>query len=161
VSYEAIRDSIVARLNTVADIGVVNDYRRGVVTYSDFASRFTTTIGGVQQIRGWDVAWESSAFDPDTWLNDGTMRLAGQQIYVVRGYMGVNDAAATDKTFSSLIRLVLRALASCKATLAPKEARVPVMLRSNAFLNFEVPGLGTTLVQHCEIVVRVRDEEVV
>jgi len=161
VTYSAVRDAIVARLNTVSDVGAVNSYRRGVKHFGDFDTAFMATIGGVKQIRGWDVSWESGGYSPEAWQADSTMLLAGEQVYVVRGYMSQRDADATDKTFSDLIRLVIRALSTCMASATRRQSHVPVFLRSNVFMNFEAPSAGVALIHYCEIEVRVMDEEVV
>lgn len=161
MSYAAIRDAIVARLETVTDIGRINDYRRGITTREAFDAAFVATIDGVRQVRGWDVAWESGEYRPNGWQDDGTMRMSGTHTYVVRGYLSQNDADGSDKVMSALVVNVMRALATCKAAIEPRESHVPVTLRSNGFLTFEAPGFGGLLVNYTEIAITVLDDEVV
>lgn len=161
MTYEATRDAIKARLQTVPNIGVVQDYRRGIKAFDDFKTTYMATIGSVQEIRAWSIAWESGGYEPDAWAGTGGMRMSGQHVYVVRGYMSQRDDDATDKTFSALIRQVMRALATCMANATLRQSHVPVNLRSNDFLMFDVPKMGTALIHACEIEVRVMDEEVV
>lgn len=161
MAYADVRDAIEARLLTVPNIGRVNDYRRGVKSFADMETAFLTTVDGQRQIRGWDITWESGGYSPEAWQSDGAMLMAGEQVYVVRGYMSQRDADATDREFSALIRLVMRAVATCMAAATRRQSHVPVFLRSNAFLNFEVPTQGVALIHHCEIEVRVMDEETV
>lgn len=160
-TYDEIRDAIEARLLTVPDVGHVEDYRRAVTSYADLEAAYVATVGGVKQIRAWSIAWEAAELRPSGWQADGTMLMAGAGTFVVRGYMSANDAQASDKTFSALLRLALRALATCMAGLSPRQSHVPVTLRTNGYLNFEVPGMGTALVHHAEIAVPVQLQEVV
>lgn len=160
-TYEQLRDAIVARIASVPDVGVVNDFRRGVTTYEEFARAFTTSIAGQSVLRGWTVAWEAGVLTPDGWQADGRMRLRGPATYVVRGYAGVNDAAASERDFSALVRAVMLALATCQAALTPRLSHVPVTLRQHTFLTWDVPGLGAVLAHHAEIAVEVQVEEVV
>lgn len=160
MSYETIRDAIEARLNTVTDIGVVSDYRRSITTYADFADAFTTTVGDDRQIRAWDIAWESGRYDPMGWTGTG-MRMRGPQTFIVRGYMSAQDSRATDREFSALIRSVIVAISKAGQALTPRQEWAPVELRTNGFMSFEAPGIGTVLIHHCEIAITLDDEEVV
>ena len=161
MSYPDVRDVIKARLLTVSNIGVINDYRRGAKDWTAFSTAFMTTVALKQQIRGWDVAWESGQYAPEAWESGNQMLMAGEHVYVVSGYMSHRDGDATDREFSSLIQSVMKALVTCMASATRRQSHVPVMLRSNAFLNFEVPTQGVALIHHCEIEVRVMDEETI
>src|SRR5574338_666461 len=117
MAYADARDAIEARLNTVTDIGRVSDYRRGITTREAFDAAFVTTIDGVRQVRGWDIALESGGYSPDGWQADGTMRMSGLHTYVVRGYLSQNDADGSDRIMTALVINVMKALATCKAAL--------------------------------------------
>lgn len=160
MSYVDIRDAIEARLNTVDDIGVVSDFRRAITTYADFETAFVTTVDTNRQIRGWSIAWESGRYDPISWTASGA-RMQGPQTFVVRGYMSAQDSRATDREFSALIREVIAAVATCGASLTPKQPWVPVELRTNGFAELAAPGEGVVLVHYCEIAVLIDDMEVV
>ncbi len=161
-TYAQVRDAIVARLETVADIGNVQDYRRTAQTFAQLEAAFTATIGGQKQIRGWSVAWESAEWRPDGVTATGQMRMAGDEVWVVRGYMSAHDAGATDRVWSALIEQTMTALATCMAALSPRQSHVPVVLRQNAFAELDVPGVGTGAVVHtAEIAVTLRNERVV
>lgn len=160
MSYVAIRDSIVTRLNTVSDIGVVSNFRRAITAYEGFEEAFVTTIGNQQQIRGWSVAWESGSYDPMGWTETG-QRMRGPQTFVVRGYMSAQDSRQTDREFSALTREVIMALTTVGATLTPRQAWIPVELRINGFMEFDSPGFGGVMIHYCEIALVIEDEEVV
>lgn len=157
----AIRAAILARLDAVTNIGATNDYRRAVTTWTALEAAYTATIGGVKQVRGWSIAWESGQFTPGAWLTSAQMRVAGPQTYVVRGYMSSSDVDATDKTFALLLEDVAEALVTCMAALDPRQSHVPVVLRQNGYAQFEIPGVGIGLVHYGELSVTVHDERAV
>lgn len=151
------RAALVARLNTVPDIGVVSGYRRAIVTWADFRAAFAATIGGVEQLRGWSVAWESGDLQPDAWQADGRLRMAGTQTYVARGYLGLSDADATDLTFAALVGAARDALATFGTVLPEPQSHVPVFLRQNTFIELDIPGKGRGLCHYCELAITFRD----
>lgn len=164
MSYAANRDAMAARINSVADAGVVSNYRRSLTTWADFQTAFTCTIGGVMQVRGWSIAWESGDMTPETWMADGSRRMQGYQTWVARGYLGVKDSDATDRTFSALVEDVRTALVTMAAALtAPsiRQSHVPVMVRQNGFIELGAPGQGQALCHYAEISVTFLDSELV
>lgn len=96
-------------LQSVSNIGVVHDYQRFNTDYMAFINLFDTTIGGVKQLRGWTVAFGGLASTDD--LPD---QFDGQYVrgyrWTIRGYMGLQDSAATEKTFAALVETVCDAL---------------------------------------------------
>src|SRR5690348_11138154 len=86
-------------LRTVNGVGKVNAYRRAVNVEADIAAAYKD--GATGMIRAWDVTRESTA------SNDRTVG-ATEELHtiVVRGYMSVKDADATEQTFQSLIEEV-------------------------------------------------------
>ncbi|MBV6425160.1 MAG: hypothetical protein NAOJABEB_02974 [Steroidobacteraceae bacterium] len=161
-TYADIRDAIEARLNTVANIGNVQDYRRVAQTYSQLDAAFTATIGGVKQIRGHSIAWESATWEPEGWQSAAQMRMTGDEVFVVRSYMSANDGQATDRTFSALVESMMSALVTCAASLTPRASHVPVTLRQNGFATFDVPGIGeAAIIHYAEIAVTVPNQRVV
>lgn len=105
-TYETLRDLIVAQINTVASIGLVYGRERWEATWTDFLALFkdnTTTT-----IRGWTLALEEQANVDDKYAAMG--QHAYMYKFVVRGYLGFEDAANTDDTFSVLVEEVRAAL---------------------------------------------------
>lgn len=102
MSVPAIRAAIVARMNTVANIGAVFDYQRYEPRVDALASMYRVTIGGQAggqaQIRGWfvsRVSTEEQSPAVGRWQTLHTWR--------IRGYMSLDDATASEKTFDGLI----------------------------------------------------------
>lgn len=102
-----IRTAIYNILNGVTDIGKVYDYERWAADWTTFINLFKTTIGGVDQIRGWEIGRRSA---PEKLFTMG-LNLR-DHVYVLRGYMGVNDSNATEKTFNNLIESIADAFRS-------------------------------------------------
>ncbi len=95
MSEATVRAGIYNTMLAVTDIGMVYDYERWANDWATFINLFKTTIGGVDQIRGWEISQRAPVSENRT----STKR----RTYSIRGYMSVNDAAATEKIFSALI----------------------------------------------------------
>lgn len=95
MSESTIRTEIKNIISGVTDIGVVHDYERWASTDAGFIDLFRTTIGGVNQIRGWVISRKTPAGEENNEIRTHT--------FVIRGYMGLVDANATEKTFTALI----------------------------------------------------------
>lgn len=108
------RTAVYNAVNGVTDVGQVYDYQRWAAEWGDFLSLFKTTISGTPQIRGWVVQYRG--FSVETVGDEGlTIRTFGDarqrtHRFQVKGYMGVDDSAATEKTFSALAEAVANAL---------------------------------------------------
>jgi hypothetical protein len=94
MSESGTRAAIAAKIASLPDIGIVHDYERWAADSAKFIEFFTATIGGVSQIRGWEISRKKAVED--------TTSTRGH-IYLIKGYMGLKDAAATEKTFNGLI----------------------------------------------------------
>jgi hypothetical protein len=97
VTESGIRTAIYNLLAAVTDIGKVYDYERWAADWATFINLFKTTISGTPQIRGWEIGRRA--------VKEDNMPVRSH-IYVIRGYMGINDAAATEKTFNALIEAI-------------------------------------------------------
>lgn len=89
------RAGIYNTLAAVTDIGMVYDYERWAADWNKFIDFFKTTIGGIDQIRGWEISQKAPVNEDRTSIKRRT--------YAIKGYMSVNDALATEKTFAALI----------------------------------------------------------
>jgi len=96
MSESAIRAEIATILGSVTDIGKVHSYERFVADMAKFIELFKTTIGGVPQIRGWEIGRKGP-------FEDIEQRTINQLTYSIKGYMGLQDAAATELAFSLII----------------------------------------------------------
>lgn len=97
-----IRAAIKALVEGVPDIGEVYDYERWAPRWPEYLELFKTSVGGVDQIRGWTIAcermmsvWEAYQFHRKTYY------------YVIRGYLGLDDSEATEKTAFALALAVV------------------------------------------------------
>lgn len=107
MSEANIRAQIYAIVNGITDIGMVYDYERWDADWTTFINLFKTTISGTDQIRGWEISRRAC---PESLQTLG--EVDRPQNYIIRGYMGLNDAAATEKTFNTLIEAIAAALRS-------------------------------------------------
>lgn len=100
MSEATIRAQIKAELESVSNIGLVHDYDRLTTTWDELLARFKTTISGSDQIRAWTIQW--SGFEPGDPQAMGGAFVRFHR-FVIRGYLGLDDSAATEKTFSALV----------------------------------------------------------
>lgn len=150
-SYASIRDGIVAVLNTVPNIGRVHPYIRFAARADEMLSLFKATINGVDQIRAWTVSLESTDLEYRT----PTKRL-GTFNYVIHGYLGLDDGAATEETFLDLCEAVVLTLQKQDGFGAATE-----LVRGIEDVNIRAANhieFGSTLCHHCEVAVRVNVE---
>lgn len=105
MSEDAIRTQIAAILSGVADIGKVYDYERWTANWSKFIQLFKVSVGGQQQIRGWEISRIAVNESLET-LGGGSAATDSTHRYLLRGYMGLADEDATEKTFNALIETI-------------------------------------------------------
>ena len=104
MSESAIRAAIKTTLAAVTNIGKVHDYERWALDWTKFIAYFKTRISNVDQIRGWEIGRKAPVTEDETSVKKHT--------YSIKGYMGVEDAAETEKTFNTLIEAVAAAFRS-------------------------------------------------
>lgn len=107
-TVEQIRAALVALIGGVPDIGVVNDYERYAERASDMQRLYVATIDGVDQLRGWFVR-RLATIEQDISATAGG-RYVVRHTWRIQGYMALNDANASEKTFDTLIEAVRAAL---------------------------------------------------
>lgn len=101
MSETAIRTEISGLLGSVTNIGKVYDYERWAADWATFINLFKANIGGVDQIRGWEIGRKAAQAQYDSNAEELTTHQ-----FVIRGYMGVKDSDATEKTFNTLIEAI-------------------------------------------------------
>ncbi len=103
--YERILPAIVARMQAVGGIGLVFDLDRRVDRIDDWTP-YKVTVGGVLQIRGWDVVSPSDRYE--------TLTVPGHHQHYVRwlimGYQESIAAIGSQQVFRALSETVCRAL---------------------------------------------------
>jgi len=92
-----LRAAIETLMNTVTNIGTVHDYERHSTDWSDLLDKYKTTISSTEQIRGWTTTCErvenrveANQYHRKTYT------------FVIRGYLGLDDADETEKTAIAL-----------------------------------------------------------
>jgi hypothetical protein len=113
MSESAIRAQIYAILSGVTDIGKVYDYERWAADWTTFINFFKVTIDEADQIRGWEIG-RRSAKEAQTVLGISSLSRERTHLFVIRGYMGLSDADATEKIFNDLIEAVATAFRANK-----------------------------------------------
>ena len=98
-----IRARIKTVLEGVTDIGAVHDYERWTDDWDSLLQQFKVNVGGVEQIRGWIITLQR--LKPETIGFQGggvTGTILATYTYLVRGFLGVEDASETEKTMTAL-----------------------------------------------------------
>lgn len=113
MSESAIRTQIYTILSNVSNIGKVYDYERWAADWVAFINLFKTTVGGVDQIRGWEIG-RRSMNEKKIVIGIGSLSHEKTHGFLIRSYMGVSDAAATEKTFNTLIEGIATAFRTNK-----------------------------------------------
>lgn len=128
MSYATILARIKTVLDTVSNKGLTHDYFRWAIDDSAFRDFSTTTISTVKQIRVWFIDYAGFAAE-SSWISRSA-EARRVHTFVIQGYMGLDDSAATAKTFAALAEAVCNALDD-DATLnsdALSSSRVPCQL---------------------------------
>lgn len=103
MSIASIRAGLKTRLETVASIGVVNDWEPLARTEPEFQRFFVAA--GTAEVRGWTITRESTETKPYA-----MGRNLATHTMVVRGYQVVNNDASSEKAFQDLVEAVCAAL---------------------------------------------------
>jgi len=98
MSLAAIRGSIVTVLSSVPGIGTVHAYERWAADWTAYLSFFKTEEN---KINGWTVSRRKTESDRDTMPT-----LNRRHRFIMRGYYGLKDSAATEHTFQALVEAV-------------------------------------------------------
>lgn len=96
-NYEAIIADIKAKLTEIEGGGVVHDYERWIVDAKKFLDEFKDPTSG--RVLGCEITRKSVS-------EHQRGAFFGHNLMVVQYYMGLSDAAATDKLFQVLINRI-------------------------------------------------------
>jgi hypothetical protein len=151
MSESAIRAALYTAVSGVSGAGKVYDEKRRADTWPDFLALFKTTIDGTPQIRVWDINYKGFEGQRDPQMARQTKR---SHIFWVQGYMRVNDATSSDKTFATLTVSVCNAI-DANATL---HSGVYKFTPPASLPEMEVLPLGDVLCHFAQIVVTVTEQ---
>ncbi len=151
MSVAGIRAQIKATLQGVADIGQVHDYDRWEINWDGFLTLFKATVGGVDQIRGWTIHSQSDASGYPGTNNVGQF----EHLFLLRGYLGLKDSSATEKTFDDLVEAVQKAfMGNYTLNGSAMNAEPPQIMVK------EARQMSDMLVHYAEIQLRVKERAV-
>ena len=102
MSESTIRQQIFTTLSAVPGIGCVYDYERWAVAWDKFIALFKDPTSS--RILGWEISRSAATADFISQIEEERSHQ-----YVIHGYMGVQDAEATEKQFNTLIEAVAEA----------------------------------------------------
>ncbi len=148
MSVAAIRAQIKAVLQGVTDIGQVHDYDRWEIDWGDFLTLFKSTISGTDQIRGWTIHCQSDGLSYPGTNNVGQF----EHLFLLRGYLGLKDATATEKAFDDLVESVQKAFLGNYTLNGSAMNAEPLQV-----IVKEIRQLSDVLVHYAEIQLRVRE----
>lgn len=102
ISLQAVRDAIVATLETVADIGVVHGYEPLAKSMQDLRAYYQSR--GLQQLRGWYVRRISTQE-----VGEIFERGVEYATWRIQGYVAVSDAGASEIETQELVESIRQA----------------------------------------------------
>ena len=109
MSEATVRAQINTVVAAVTNIGGVHDYERWSDDWSAFLTQHKVTISSVDQIRTWLIGYRGF---PES-VTDGQFNIvpgARRHRFMIFGFLGLDDSAGTEKTFSALAEAVCDAL---------------------------------------------------
>ena len=120
LSIEVIRAELHSIVAGVEDAGIVHDRLRWSNEWPDFLTLFKTNIGGLDQIRGWQVRYggfgELDVVEFHDVADDHGMR---PHRFLIQGFMGLDDSRGTEKVMTELAESVCDALDASQSIRAP------------------------------------------
>ena len=149
MTLELIRTELKDTIAGITDIGVVHDYERLATDWKVFLENFKPA--GKAYIRGWTIRRGSTAEELSSHEeSDRSYR------FIIRGYMSLDDANASSKTFDSLIESICDAFrALIRNDLNGKADRVGVMQVDAV----EDRMFGSALCHYCELSIIIDEGE--
>lgn len=138
-----IRSAIKTAMQTVASIGVVNDYEPHATREETVRTFFKSAA--LAYLRGWSITREMT---PE--LNANTHQNASAHLIVIRGYQALDTAGATEKDFQDLVETVRVELRKAMRTTYGLGAAV-VLVGEPSVRIFEPRSFAGVLVHYVEI----------
>jgi hypothetical protein len=110
VAEATIRARIDTVISAVSNSGLVYDYERWATDWTTYLDRFKTTISSVEVIRAWTITCSAIAPNMITAMGSSGSDTELSYRFVVRGYFGLDDENASEKTAIALVEDVVIAL---------------------------------------------------
>ena len=149
MSEAQVRDKIYDVVRVVKNVGRVHKYQRWASTWDEYLAHFKTTIGGKEEIRGWTIT--SQEEDRTGFVASGARSThnSSDHLFIIRGFMGLDDSRETELTARELTETVMNALDSDTTVLAADTAYYNMGLAQLEV--FEPRFFGSTLCHYSEI----------
>ena len=155
MSEAQVRKAIWDVVRNVKNAGRVYDYQRWATTWDAYLGLFKSDVGGQDEIRGWTITSESE--ERTGFIASGTR--AGHDtinhLFVIRGFMGLDDSRETEKTARALTEAVMNALGT-DTTIVSSGAVYNLGLAQLDV--FEPRMFGSTLCHYSEIRLAVQEK---
>jgi len=145
-TYTELRNGLTDLLYAVPGVGRTHNRLRYAADWKTFLDRFSASVTGDRQVRGW---WVERERREDAYHSFGKMNM--RHIFVVRGVLSFSDTADTDSVFGDVVDAVMDALGG--ATIAGAWEVGPPTLRINDLRQF-----GSVLCHYAEIELPVEQE---
>ena len=139
-NYTAILAAVVARLDAITGTGVIHARTRLTHDWTTFIANFVTA----GNVLGWTVSRRATSERHLTSLENER-----EYIFRLRGYMQINDAAATETTFQEMIEDVCDDFRETYTLDATAELAEPPQV-----LTVEERAFASVLCHYCEIEIR-------
>ncbi len=141
---DLVRTKIKARIESVPNMGIVHTYERWAADWGKFIALFKASTG---EILGWEI---SRVAAPGTYLN--TVEEEVSHKYLIRGYMGLQDAAETELLFNEKIEAMRDAFRSDMTLGGLNELPAGFDCRL-----IEPRSFGSVLCHYTEIIIEVQE----
>jgi len=102
-----IRARIKTVMDTVSGVGLVYTRERWASDWAAYLSAFKATVSGADYIRGWTIACEAAIRGEGDF---GDTNVERTYRFRIRGYYGLDDAAASENAAFALTEAVMDAL---------------------------------------------------
>lgn len=149
------RAAIKAVLDADQTAAKVYDYERFTNDYSGFLDFFKTVYGGVERVFGWTVAYSGQSREPVSFSTTVTTTR-----WLIRGFMSLDDSAATEKLFETEVQSVMDALdaaASLHTAASAYDAALHYTGRAQNQLS-ELRLIGSVLCHYAEVTVEIQEK---
>jgi hypothetical protein len=141
---DLVRSKIKALIESVPDTGIVHQYERWTADWGKFITLFKATSG---EILGWEISRSAA---PGIYLN--TVEEQINHRYLIRGYMGLQDATETELSFNEKIEAIRDAFRSDMTLGGMNELPVGFDCRL-----IEPRSFGSVLCHYAEIIIEVQE----
>lgn len=104
-TFDFLANAIKTQLDAVPDIGQTHNYQRFAFQMEHYLDLFHSTVGGIDQIRGWVLTLDSR--DPIRAERDTFGVVHRIYNFLIFGVMSVSDADASEPVFLNLAQTVM------------------------------------------------------